>query len=89
MSSDWKESALKRKDFRHTKSDPEIAKHKTKTKKYNFKIVVLNHVWNFLDNKPKDLTLGKYKKRGSAEQAAKVYRQKGYLKGFEIIVKEI
>jgi hypothetical protein len=33
MTSEWKQSGIDRRDFRHMKSEPEIPKHKKKSKK--------------------------------------------------------
>ncbi len=92
MSSDWKESAIERKDFRRSKTDPQIPKkqRKTKTKKL-FKVVVKDHIfdWIMTSSEPKDWVLGKYRNINSAKQALSAYKRQSFYNTFEIVIEEI
>lgn len=73
MSSDWKESAIKRRDFRSTKSDPEVPKHrKKKAHKKPWKVVAKNFP---LFNRKEDYVLGRYKTEQDAKNALQGYKK--------------
>jgi hypothetical protein len=70
MSSDWKESGIKKRDFQHSKSDPEIAKPRGKKKSNKpYMLVIKNFGW-FKESK-KDFVFGRYATLKSAKEALK------------------
>jgi len=90
MTSEWDESRVRRKDFRRSKSDPEIPtkrKRQFKAKK-NFKVVIKDHVWGF-NQEPQDWIVGKYEKLEAAQQACKSYKNKSHYSTFEIVIEEL
>ena len=91
MRTDYKQSAVDRKDFRHTKHAPEIVKLKGKSKKKNlYKVVIKDHIWSFMtEQKKEDWVVGKYKTLISAEMAQKSYQNTSYYNTFEIVIEEI
>jgi hypothetical protein len=67
--SDWKARSIKRKDFRNSKTDPEIAKHKgKKNKKHTHKLIIEEFGW-FNTNEKTDYVFGKYRSKTAAEEA--------------------
>jgi hypothetical protein len=80
MSSDWKESAIKRRDFRHSKSDPEVAKGRKKKSrgKKPWKIVC---DWKFLGRDEKGYVLGRYKTEDAAKNALQSYKNNWWGEG--------
>ena len=75
--SDWKESSLKRRDFRSAKEDPEIPRHKKKARGKNTYKITCN--WTF-GLKTERFTLGKYKNLEGAQQALKQYESSMWAK---------
>lgn len=68
--SDWKERAIKRRDFRSSKTDPEIAKPKKKKNgKHTHKLIIEEFAW--LSHRKKDYVFGKYRSKAAAEDAMK------------------
>jgi hypothetical protein len=68
MSSDWKESGIKKRDFQHSKSDPEIPKpRKSKKVKKTHMLIIKDFSW--WDGKKEDYVFSKYTSLESAEQA--------------------
>ena len=88
--SDWKQSAIDRKDFRRSKTGPEVPKKVgTRKKKKPFKVVIKDHVWSWNNNrKPSDWNVGNYKKYSDAEKAVKHYKTVKWYKDFEIVIEE-
>lgn len=89
MASDWKESSLKKRDFQHSKSDPEIPKHKKKSKgKYTHKLIAKKFKWG--QRPDEDWIIGKYKNKTGAEQALKQMSSSWIVKFCEqLLIEEI
>jgi len=89
MVSEYKESAIKRSDFRRSKTDPEIPKKvRKKKKKKKYKVVIKDHVWSFSNEEPHDWAIGHYTNLIGAEQALKHYKTVSYYKKFNIVIEE-
>lgn len=90
MRTDYKESAVKRKDFRHSKDDPQIPKRVGKRKgAKTHKLVVKDFSWKFGNEEPKDYVLGTYKNKQGAEQALKNQQYDLFWGQYEMQIEEI
>ena len=90
MSSDWKESSLKKRDFQHSKSEPEIPKHKKKAGKRKNTHVLIAKNYKWWNGKIEDFNLGKYENLKRAEDALKQQSNSCWLKDkCELVIEEI
>jgi len=88
--SDWKQSAIDRKDFRRSKEQPEIPKkRKSKKRKNRYRLVVKNFSFGLPSDEPSDYVLGAFVKRESAEQALQNQQQDLLWKNYKIEIEEI
>ena len=89
MSSDWKESSLKKRDFQHQKSEPEIPKHKKKAnkKKHTHVLIAKNYKW--WNGRVEDWKLGKYETLKGAEQALQQYSHSWLNNKCDLVIEEI
>ncbi len=88
---DWDEERVNRKNFRRSKDQPEIAKHRGQNKKgqkKKFKLVVKNWKWSH-NVKREDYVLGKYERRVQAEQARQNQQTDYFWKECELKIEEI
>lgn len=87
--SDWKERAIKRRDFRHTHDGPEVAKHsnkKSKRKKpYKVYCGRSTGIFSWLGSKP--WAWGSYYTQADAEAAIKGLKT-GWWKDQEFFIKK-
>lgn len=85
MTSDWKEGAIERADFRHTKSDPEVAPHRKKKRgKKPWKILCkLSLPWR-KDREETEWVWGRYYTEKQALQAFNTKVKDPFLKGIRI-----
>ncbi len=91
MTSDWKQSAIDRSDFRRSKIDPEIPKKRKNSrlkKKNKFKLVIKDFSF-FSSQDKKDYILGKYTTKARAEQALFNQKHDLFFKTYDIKIEEI
>ena len=84
--SDWSERGIKRRDFRNTKGDPEVPKHRPKKKgKKPYRVLCTG--FTMFGSPDRELTLGKYKKLEDAQNALKQFKA-GYWGKYKLRIKK-